>query len=104
MSRFTRFSGRRKVLLALVFVLLALVGAMSWIGVAGLRGTEARDMDWNGDGQVSRGEILQAYTTVVVRETTEGRRTCRSYLRLRDRETPIRVDCRTEAAPAATGD
>jgi hypothetical protein len=94
LSRFTRLSGRRKVLFAMVALILLLVAALRWIGVAGLHGTEPRQMDWNADGEVTRLEILQAYTTIVVRESVDGNRRCRSYARLRDRDTPIRVDCR----------
>lgn len=83
----------------LVLVILALIAALSWMGVAGFRGTQASDMDWNADGRVDRGEILQGYTIIVIREATQGNRTCRSYARLRERDHPIRVDCRTEAAP-----
>ena len=94
MSRFTRLSGRRKVLFAMVALILLLVAGLRWAGVAGLNGTEPRQMDWNADGEVSRMEILQAYTTIVVRESVDGNRSCRSYARLRDRGNPIRVDCR----------
>jgi hypothetical protein len=98
LSRFTRLSRRRKVLFAMVALILVAVAALRWVGVAGLNGTEPREMDWNADGEVTRGEILQAYTTVVVSETEDGSRSCRSYARLRDRDTPIRVDCRTTPA------
>jgi hypothetical protein len=94
LKRFTRLSGRRKVLFAMVALILLLVAALRWIGIAGLHGTEPRQMDWDGDGEVTRMEILQAYTTVVVSESADGNRSCRSYARLRDRDNPIRVDCR----------
>lgn len=94
MKRFTRLSGRRKMLFAMVALILLLVAALRWVGVAGLHGTEPRQMDWDGDGEVTRTEILQAYTTVVVSESADGNRSCRSYARLRDRANPIRVDCR----------
>lgn len=102
MNRFRSISPRRRMVFALVLAMLALIAALSWMGVAGFRGTQATDMDWNADGQVSRGEILQGYTVIVVREAAQGNRSCRSYARMRDRENPIRVDCRTEAAPVAT--
>lgn len=100
MSRFARLSGRRKALLGVVLAMLALVAAMSWLGVAGFHGTQPGDMDWNADGTVSRTEIAQGYYAVVVDESSDGRRTCRSHAWLRDRANPIRVDCRVEfAAP-----
>ena len=96
MNRFARLSGRRKALLAAVLAMLALVGAMSWLGVAGFRGTQPREMDWNADGVVTRDEIAQGYYAVAVRETSDGRRRCRNYVWLRDTATPIRVECRVE--------
>lgn len=104
MNRFSRISGRRKAVLAMLAVILLLMGAMRWFGIAGLSGTEARDMDWNGDGHVTRAEIAQAYSMVVVRETHEGARTCRSYAWVRDRDNPIRVDCRTQTSAVDVGD
>ena len=104
MSRFARLSGRRKALLAAVLAMLALVGVMSWLGVAGFRGTQPRDMDWNADGTVTRGEIVQGYYAVAVRETTEGRRTCRNFVWLRDTAAPIRVECRVEFESPAAAD
>ncbi|TDK27560.1 EF-hand domain-containing protein [Luteimonas aestuarii] len=88
----------------MVALILLLVAGLRWAGVAGLNGTEPRQMDWNADGEVSRVEILQAYTTVVVHESVDGDRSCRSYARLRDRDNPIRVDCRVTpgGASAAT--
>lgn len=94
MNRFTRVSGRRKTLFVLVAAILLLVAALRLLGVAGLNGTQAREMDWNADGEIGRLEILQAYTVVVVRESVEGSRTCRSYAWLRNQANPIRVDCR----------
>lgn len=102
MNRFTRISGRRKTLLAMLAAILLLMGAMRWFGIAGLSGTQAHEMDWNADGRVSRTEILQAYSVVVVSEMRDGRRVCRSYAWLRDRDNPIRVDCRTEAGAAGS--
>lgn len=100
MNRFSRISTRRKVLFGLLLAIFALIGVLSWLGVAGFRGTEARDMDWDSDGQVTRSEMLQGYTVIAVREDVEGNRVCRRYVRMRDREQPIRVDCRTETAAA----
>lgn len=41
-------------LLAIVVVLLAWVGYAWYTGIAITQGIEERDMDWNGDGQVTR--------------------------------------------------
>ncbi len=94
-------SGRRKALLATVLAALALMAAARWLGVAGFSGTQLRDMDWDSDGTVTRGEILRGYSTIAVRDTVEGRRSCRSYARLGDSANPLRVDCRVEFAPSA---
>ena len=101
---FKGLSARRKTLFVLLLVVFVLMGLLSWMGVAGFRSTPVEDMDWNADGQVSRSEILQGFTVIVVSETTEGRRVCRYYARMRDRDEPIRVDCRTEAAASPDTD
>jgi hypothetical protein len=95
---FRHMSARRKALLATFSAVLLAMGLLSWLGVAGFRGTQPREMDWNGDGTVTRSEILQGYTLVAVTESTEGRRTCRSYAWLGRRADPVRVDCRVEVA------
>ena len=96
-----RFSTRRRILLALVIVLLAVVGWMQYVGVAGLSGIKTADMDWNGDGNVTQNEILQSYYAVVVSKTQDGPRACSTYA-WRSSGEQIRVDCRTsfESAPA----
>lgn len=93
-----RFSPRRRVLLVAVLALLATMAALAAMGIAGFNGTAPREMDWNGDGSASGAEIVQGYTVVAVAVTREGKRTCRSYARLRDRAVPLRVDCRVEFA------
>ena len=90
-----RFSSRRKALLALVVIALALVGWLHLTGAAGISGMPIRDMDWNGDGSVSHHEILQALYAVRVTTTLEGPRECKSYLWRGDNRA-IRLDCRTE--------
>ena len=90
-----RFSTRRKALLALVTIALALIGWLHLTGAAGISGMPIRDMDWNGDGSVSHHEILQAFYAVRVTTTLEGPRECKSYLWRSDNRA-IRLDCRTE--------
>jgi hypothetical protein len=96
-----RFSTRRKALLALVLVAFAVVAWMSYIGAAGISGIATKDMDWDGDGTVTRQEILQSFHAVVVTRTSEGQRECSAFYWRRDKR-PIRVDCRTTMAVPAT--
>lgn len=98
MIGFRRLSKRRKVLLAALAALLLGMGVMTLLGVAGFRGTQPQEMDWNADGEVTRREILQGYTLVAAEDATDGNRTCRSFAWLRDRANPIRVDCRVDVA------
>lgn len=100
-AKHNRFSTRRKALLALVIIALAVVAWLSYIGAAGISGIATKDMDWDGDGTVTRQEILQAFHAVVVTKTSEGQRECAAYYWRSDKR-PIRVDCRTTMAPAAT--
>ena len=99
----TRFSPRRKALLALVSIALAVVAWLSYIGAAGISGIATKDMDWDGDGTATRQEILQAFHAVAVTKTIEGQRECAAYYWRSDKR-PIRVDCRTTMAPAATAE
>lgn len=101
MKRFRGLSTRRKVLFAILAGLLVSMLGLRALGVAGFNGTEVRDMDWDSDGAVTQAEILHGYTAVVVDETSDGKRSCRHYARLRDRSQVLRVDCRVEFAPAA---
>ncbi|AER55784.1 hypothetical protein [Pseudoxanthomonas spadix] len=94
------FSPRRRALLTLVVLALLAVAWMGWIGAAGLSGISTRDMDWDGDGQVSSQEVAQSYYAVVADKTTEGNRTC-TRLRWRGSGKEIRVQCRTELHPDA---
>ena len=96
-----RFSMRRKALLALMLVAVALVAWLGYIGAAGISGIATKDMDWDGDGTVTRQEILQAFHAVGVTKTSEGQRECAAYYWRSDKR-PIRVDCRTTMAPKAT--
>ena len=95
-----RFSPRRKALFALVAVALVVVGWMYYIGAAGISGIPTQDMDWDGDGNVSRQEIFQSFHAVVVTKSKEGQRECSAYQWRKDKQ-PIRVDCRTTMVPAA---
>lgn len=95
-----RFSPRRKALLGTVLLAMVAMLVLRLLGVAGFNGTQPRQMDWNDDGLASRTEILQGYTSIVVQERSEGARTCRSYVRMGDRGTPLRVECRVEFAGA----
>lgn len=93
------FTARRKLLLG---VLLLVLAALAWAGYAGMaitRGVEMKDMDWDGDGIVSRRELAQAFYAVKVKEQQDGNRHCRRFLWAASGE-EIRVDCRTELKPA----
>ena len=100
-AKHNRFSTRRKALLALVIIALAVVAWLSYIGAAGISGIATKDMDWDGDGTVTRQEILQAFHAVGVTKTSEGQRECAAYYWRSDKR-PIRVDCRTTMAPTDT--
>lgn len=99
-SKHKRFSPRRQALLAVVLLALAAVAWMYFIGAAGISGIPTGDMDWDGDGSVTRQEIFQSFHAVVVTKTKEGQRQCSAYQWRKDQR-PIRVDCRTTMAPAA---
>lgn len=100
MSSRRRFTGKRKMLLILIALLLALVAYLHFTGSAGTRGLETKDMDWDGNGQVTETEIMQAYYAVVVEEMADGNRVCKSYT-WRDGGKLIRVDCVTRMRPAS---
>ena len=91
---------RRKVLLAVLAVLLLGVGWLYWDGAAITAGLSAKDMDWNGDGTVTQGEIAQAVFTVVVEQTQEGNRQCNAFA-WRNGGGTIRMDCKTVFQPDA---
>lgn len=90
---------RRLALLALATLVLAAVAWMYVNSVAGISGMPTSDMDWDGDGSVTRTEMLQAWHAVAVKRTRDGARTCSAYY-WRGEETSLRVDCRTEFKPA----
>lgn len=94
------FSTRRKALLGLVLIALAVVGWLQYIGAAGISGIPTRDMDWNADGTVSQQEIFQSFHAVAVKKTSEGQRECSSYY-WREDQRAIRVECKTIMAPPA---
>jgi len=89
-----KLTPRRKLLLALLAALLLLVGWMGWVGMAVTRGVETRDMDWDGDGTVTRAEILQSFYAVTAERSRDGNRECTTFRRFSGGEA-IRVDCRT---------
>ncbi|HHW4678383.1 MAG TPA: EF-hand domain-containing protein [Xylella sp.] len=89
-----RFSHRRKILAAVMVVFLCWLGYTRYVGLAIAEGVQFKDMDWNGDGTVSRQEILQAFYAVAVRHTHDNQRQCATYYWRRSGE-QIRVDCRT---------
>ncbi|RZA31651.1 MAG: EF-hand domain-containing protein [Lysobacteraceae bacterium] len=93
----SRFSTRRKALLGLVLIALAIVGWLQYVGAAGISGIATRDMDWNADGTVTQQEIMQSFYSVGVEKTREGQRECSQYF-WRDGKRSIRVDCRTSVA------
>lgn len=92
-----RFSTRRKALLGLVAIALAVVGWLQYVGAAGISGIPTKEMDWNADGTVTQQEIMQAFYAVGVTKTSEGRRECSEYY-WRGEKRSIRVDCRTTLA------
>ncbi|KAF1055271.1 MAG: hypothetical protein GAK43_00064 [Stenotrophomonas maltophilia] len=90
-----KFTRRRKALLVLVLIVLAWLGYAWYAGIAITQGIEQKDMDWNGDGTVTRDEILQSFYAVGVSDAQEGNRHCRTFS-WRSSGEQIRVDCRTE--------
>ncbi|RWA38454.1 EF-hand domain-containing protein [Xylella fastidiosa] len=89
-----RFSRRRKILGAVMLVFLCWLGYTRYVGLAIAEGVQFKDMDWNGDGTVSRQEIAQAFYAVAVRHSQENQRHCVTYYWRRSGE-QIRVECRT---------
>lgn len=93
-----RFTARRKALAAIMLVILGWLGYAWYAGMAITQGVEMRDMDWNGDGTVSRQELLQAFYAVAVSKKVDGDRHCSTFYWKRSGQA-IRVDCRTEFTP-----
>ena len=89
-----RFSTRRKALLGLVLTALAVVAWLSYIGAAGISGIATKDMDWDGDGTVTRTEIMQSFHAVTATRERQDNRECTTYRWHRSGEV-IRLDCRT---------
>ena len=89
-----KFTPRRRALLMLVLLALGWLGWAWYAGIAITRGVEKEQMDWNGDGQVGRGEILQSFYAVVAENKRDGSRECTTFRWYRSGEA-IRVDCRT---------
>ena len=95
-----KFTPRRRALLLLVLLALGWLGWAWYAGVAITRGVEKEQMDWNGDGQVSRDEFLQAFYAVKVADTQEGNRHSRSFIWRASGE-EFRRECRTVFKPDA---
>ena len=93
-----RLSNRRIALFVTIAMVLVALGWMRYTGAAALSGMPFKDMDWNEDGELTRGEILQGFFTINAVQTKAGNRSCTEYRRRGSNE-PIRVECRTEAAP-----
>nr|WP_277399770.1 hypothetical protein [Pseudoxanthomonas sp. LH2527] len=93
---------RRKILLGIVVGLLALVAWLHYTGSAATHGITTQDMDWNGDGAVTQGEIAQAIFTVVVEQKQDGNRQCNTFA-WRNGSGTLRMDCKTvfQADPPA---
>lgn len=84
-------------------VLLLALGWLQGTGAAALSGMSPKDMDWDEDGELSRGDILRGVFSVVAVRRVEGNRSCVEY-RWRRSGDIIRMECRTatgavEAAP-----
>ena len=94
------FSPRRKALLVFFALLLAVLAYLHFTGAAGTSGISNKDMDWNGDGNVTMREMLQSFYAVTVTTTKEGARECRNFA-FRGSEQSLRVDCRTAIEPAS---
>jgi len=94
-----RLTKRRMALFVTIAAVLLGLGWMSYTGAAALSGMAFTDMDWNEDGELTRREILQGFFSVKAVRSTEGQRSCVDY-RWRDSDESIRLECRTEAAPA----
>lgn len=93
-----RLSNRRIALFATVAVLLLALGWMRYTNAAALSGMPFKEMDWNEDGELTRGEVLQGFFTVTAVRTQAGQRSCVDYRRRGSSES-IRVECRTETVP-----
>lgn len=99
-----KLTPRRKLLLAIMAVLLLAVAWAGWAGMAATRGIETADMDWNEDGTVTRTEIAQSLYAVTASRERQGPRECTTFRWYRSGEV-IRVDCRTvfDTATPASG-
>ena len=75
-----KFSPRRKALLALVLIVLAWLGYAWYANIAITQGIEQKDMDWNGDGTVTRDEIIESFYAVAVNDSQDGNRHCRTFV------------------------
>lgn len=93
-----RLSNRRIALFATVAVVLLALGWMRYTNAAALSGMPFKEMDWNEDGELTRGEVMQGFFTVTAVPTQAGNRHCVDYRRRGSAES-IRVECRTETAP-----
>ena len=73
------FTARRIATLGFFVVLLVIVAWLHFTGAAATRGIERKDMDWNGDGEVTMREMLQSFYAVTVTTTTGGARECHAF-------------------------
>lgn len=89
-----RFGFRRRLFVGLLILIAAYVGYASYVGLAFTAGVPNEDMDWNGDGVVTKDEILQSWYAVTVKKTKEGNRECSAFAWRASGES-IRVDCKT---------
>jgi hypothetical protein len=95
----TRLSRRRRLWWIVCVVLVAYAGWAWYVGVAFTAGVQPKEMDWNGDGNVSNLEMLQSAYAVGARTTQQGTRTCRTFYWIgKGEKDPFRVSCRTEVA------
>ncbi len=96
-----RFTARRKALAVIMLLILGWLGYAWYAGLAITQGVETRDMDWNGDGTVSRAEMAQAFYAVAVKKDVDGNRHCSTFY-WRSTGEQIRVECRTVFAKDAS--
>lgn len=93
-----RFGMRRKIFAGLLLALVAYAGYAFYAGLAVTAGIPTSEMDWDGDGTVSKNEIAQAWYAVTVKKTKQGNRECNAFY-WRGSGESFRVECRTTMQP-----